>query len=171
MVNIRERTLGAANPATLASRLNLSLLKLRRGEIDESLRLSQETARRAQATLGTDHLYTFLAEEQMARALQRGGRVLEAEPLIRSVLERARARLGDDHWRVGRMLVTHAACLIDLGHHEDAQRELEEAHANLSGQFGPSDDRTQMAVAELVRLFEATGQSESVAAWSTIRVE
>ena len=47
---------GADAPNTVRSRINLGLLRLRRGELDESLRSTEETSRRAYATLGRDHL-------------------------------------------------------------------------------------------------------------------
>ncbi len=119
---IRQRTLGPNNSATLQSQQNLAVALLAESHYPEAEKLCRETMEARRKVLGPEHHDTVDSMVQLARILGFESRYDEAEQLNRDALEVARRK-----WPQDGLTATALSLLADTLTHEGKYPEAENA--------------------------------------------
>jgi serine/threonine protein kinase/tetratricopeptide (TPR) repeat protein len=158
VVELRERELGADDPATLESRNVLGTLLSRAGRHGEAITQQKETLKKVRARFGPDHPDTLSVTQNLASAYLEAGKSDQALPLFEETLEKVKAKLGPDH--------PHTLIVSDnLARSYQASGKLEQAlqlHARTlqmrKAKLGSDHQHTLQSMNNLALAYQAAGK-------------
>jgi len=151
----RLRVLGEDHPHTLISINNTGYLLRARGELADAEPYFRRALDGRRRVRGPDHPETIASMNNLCVLLRQVGSLDESERLGAEAVERARTALGARHGSLGVYLGHHAHTLLAMQRFADAEPELLEAHAILSGARGHRHMQTIEAAQLLIQCYDA----------------
>jgi tetratricopeptide (TPR) repeat protein len=159
-----ERALSAGNEVDLHPEIAMSLgrtcINLDQGLKTESLHRAAWT--KFEATLGSDHEDTLLAQSHLAKTLHSCGCYEEAEAMQRHVAEKRSSILGPDHRDTLTALAHLAATLFSRGRYAEAEPIERQIFEKLSVILGQDHPDTILAQSNLANTMRSCGRYEEV---------
>jgi serine/threonine-protein kinase len=128
-ITLSEQVVGELHPNTIIRRTNLSLVLLRRGELDEVVAMLEKNIPRGIQVWGADYSHVAFMHKTKAEALKRLGRMQESLEAFRTAQEITRSRSGEDNITYVRNLRGTASVLADMARYDEAGSMLDEALA------------------------------------------
>ncbi len=123
-LSLRESSLGADHPETLASLIRSGALLRSLGELERSEGVLREAIKRCRDALGDSDALTVHAINEHAQTLRDAGRLDEAETGFREALRIGDAQLGEGHHETLTALNNLGFVLVRRGDLEEAERVL-----------------------------------------------
>jgi thiol-disulfide isomerase/thioredoxin len=157
-LDLRRRTLGEEDPATLESMELLAGFLESQGNLSGAERLIRHVWEVRRRTLGEEDSLTVDTMEYLAILLWDQDRLDEVEPLIQKILEIRRRVLGEEHW--GTLIAkSNVASLLqergELAEAENLKREILEIGRRVEGE---GSKRMRLLTSELAATLIAQGK-------------
>jgi non-specific serine/threonine protein kinase/serine/threonine-protein kinase len=161
----QRRVLGPDHADTLASMNNLQAIYLAQMRYEEAEPIALEVLQNRRETLGNEHPQTLRALHNLGAIYSDWGRNESAVDLFIEALDGRKRVLGDTHPDTLTTQIRLAGAYRSLKRYEESEALSLAVYAALNPTFGAQHARTQRAVTELVRLYEAWDKPESVSTW------
>ncbi len=165
VVERREAVLGDEHSDTLVALNNLALLLSESERLGESRAIQERILAIKRRTLGEDHRSTLTSLFNLGLLDLRAGDPERAERLFAETLERAARAYPAGHWSLGHYTEGHAAALVALERHAQAEEALERCYALYVAALGADHARSQGAARRLAALLERTSRASEAAHW------
>ncbi|HEX6810868.1 MAG TPA: serine/threonine-protein kinase [Planctomycetota bacterium] len=159
-LEIRRRDLGDADPDTLSSIRNASLLLEDQGKLAEAESLCREALEGSRRVRGDDHPDTLVSINNLSALLQAQGKLAEAEPLYREALEKRRLILGDEHPDTLGSMNNLGTLLKEQGRLAEAEPLLREVLETNRRLLGDDHASTLISMNSIGWLLQAQGKLE-----------
>ncbi|MCP3902274.1 MAG: tetratricopeptide repeat protein [Planctomycetes bacterium] len=170
-LEIRERSLGADDPATLQSAHESAVLQLFLGRVGEAEALAVSNLERRQRELGPEHSGTLESVELYALIAGYAGRSDEAEELLLRTLETRKRVLGPEH-RDTLESMSHLGLLyLRTGRLEEAEPILRESLEARRRVLGAAHPDVLPSRGNLAEVYEKQGRYEEAIALRTELVD
>ncbi|MBT8402196.1 MAG: tetratricopeptide repeat protein [Rhodothermia bacterium] len=163
-VDIRRRTLGRQHPRVAVPLTGLAVLMREKGDLATAEQLFRESLDLHRRGYGATHERTAHALMGLASVLSSAGRHAEALPLVEEAQSIRKSSLGDDHWRTAQANVAVGANLVALGRISEGEPLVVGGYEMLVTVRGPDAPETLRAAMEVVRLYDALGETEKATA-------
>ena len=160
-----RRILGDEHQQTQTAMNNLAIAYSRMGKSDLAEPLYREMLEIGERTMGALH------PEQLAGVVNFGSFLLQNDRHAESIAVSTQAidgfheGTGDDFIGCGYARRTRGACYQALGRSEAAAADFKECYRVFSLIFGPDDARVQDAAAQLVEIYEKSGDAAEAQLW------
>ncbi len=151
-LSVRERTLGAEHPDTIAATNNLAVLFFNMGNYPEARPLYQQGLRVSREVFGSDHPMTLRVANNWAAFLYQTGDYTAAIPLLKLVLEARMKILGDRHPDTLVSMSNLAVLWARTGNFAEARQLFEQALAGHESRLGPEHPTTLETTMNLARV-------------------
>ena len=164
-VDTYKRELGLEHEAALTVRHNLAGVYAKRGEHARAAERYSEVVEAKTRVLGEHDPGTLLSMTNLAAELG----PQEANAAYVEVLDAMREHLAEEHPYTLRTMNRLADLHVEMGHREEAEALLFEAHEVCERAFGATDERTVEIIERLVALYDAWDRPEAAAQWRRTR--
>jgi tetratricopeptide (TPR) repeat protein len=151
-----DRKLKDVTGATSTAILDLGILYMLQGNLDEAAPLVEEALDKAQKVYGEEDPRTVDVKIALAVLHARQGRHEKAESLFDESLKNIQARLKDDHPELLRARNHLGVLYREQGRHDEAEKLLNEVIESQSEKLGPDHPRTLESMHELALVYVAT---------------
>ena len=155
--------LGEGHPEVATNLNNLALLFRQKGDLDQAERLFREIIEIDRKNLGDFHPYVAGDMRSLAAVLMSKGDHKSAEEYLRQGLAIQRKTFPEKNWQIATTKLLMGACLVQQGRFREAEALLLEAFSIVKDSFGPTHRRTQAAIQDIIKLYEAWGKPEKAA--------
>lgn len=139
---------------------DLALVLTRLGRFDEAVSLSTESNEYSARVLGPDHPDTLIGIDNLGLLYMQMGRFDKAHDVFSENLATRLRVLGPDHSRTHITEAMLGRALTELGEYDRAGPILIRGYEGLADVMGADHRYTTIARNDLVRYYEATGQTE-----------
>ncbi|HET6325267.1 MAG TPA: serine/threonine-protein kinase [Planctomycetaceae bacterium] len=156
----RRSRLGANDPQTLLSQLNLASAFSGSEQPDRALPLLEEVTRRIKATRGPEHPDTLLAMSNLAAAYYRAGQLDRSVSLSEETLKLRKATLGPDHPDTLRSMSNLAQGYESIGRFDLAVPLFEETLKVQKAKLGADHPDTLTTMNFLAPAYRRVGKAE-----------
>ncbi len=155
ILEIDRKLLGSEDVNVGVDLNNLGNLLLKKGDFKEAEPFLREGA----GVLDKKgHPWRSFAQGNLADLLSRKGENEAAEAIFAKALPAALKDFGEDNQDLAKFRTKYGACLINLGRHGEAEKQLLAALPVFETSLGGKDEWTQRTIRELVRLYKAWGK-------------
>jgi eukaryotic-like serine/threonine-protein kinase len=161
----QRRIFGADSVQTVETATALSGLQRRLGHLAESRELAEEAYRGIVAARGEETFVSLQVRTNLARVLRAQGDLAGAAAHMKAVVAIARRILGDAHDYTGRFILDFGEIEAQLGHRDEAEKLLLEAHGKLLAALGAGHPFTREARSSLAELYEQAGDHGRAESW------
>ncbi|MBN1567649.1 MAG: serine/threonine protein kinase [Acidobacteria bacterium] len=158
------RTLGELHREVSRIQNNLGLLYLSTGQLEKSADYFRQSIRVDSKLLGENNPDMGGPYQNLGSVLARMKKFPEAEEMLRKGLSLHRLRFASDHWAIATTQSLLGDCLLNQRKYREAEPLLARSYEIIRKQFGPKHDRTRVAAARLIALYDATGRKDKSAA-------
>lgn len=162
---IAERVLGPGHQTTMRMLYILGNAHGYSGNLEEELRIRQDTMARVLKTFGENHREVALAKQGLAAVLEELGRYSEVEPLLASAAEIRNEVFGPDNAEALFAQMNLAVFQARYDINDEARDDLDRIIATMVEKIGPEQQYTAMARmyrAELLLLKKVPGADQVV---------
>jgi len=164
-LEIRLQVLGEQHPRTIHSMYTLARIFKGQEKQAEAEELYERTLRVAREVYGDGHPLVATLMYGLGLLLRDKGDLESALPLLRAVVQMRSDRLGEHSWKTANARADLGACILRLGHYEEAEKELLAAHQTFVSALGANGSCTLRTVKLLVELYDAWGRAQDAANW------
>ncbi len=165
-VDMNRRLLGEEHPELSISMNNLALLLRDEGKYDEAEPLFRQVVAMDRKILGAEHPNVAVSLNNYANLLQRKGDYAAAESMYRQALELKRKAYPQGHWEIATIESLLGGCLTLAHRYRDAEPLLLGSYPIIRANFGPSHNRTVVALRRIVELYTAWNKPEKAAPYA-----
>jgi eukaryotic-like serine/threonine-protein kinase len=155
-VDVSERLYGAQHPDVAFSLNSLAVVHMQQGKTEEALQALLRVLEIRKTVFGEEHDFVAGTYNNLAYTHSRGGDCAQALSWWEKALGMRRRSLGEEHPKVGAMRASAAACHLELGQLDDAERRAEQAAAALEGT--PHSAEHCNALETLAEVYERRGE-------------
>ncbi|KAF9002784.1 hypothetical protein BDQ17DRAFT_1356811 [Cyathus striatus] len=157
-VNMRRQLLGAENPATITSMVNLASVYLNTTKWAEAEKLQTQVMQRSAQILGPEHLDTLRNMADLASTYMYQGKWSEAEKLQLQVLEIRTKIYGPEHHYILSISANLAMTYSNQGKLAEAEKIQLEVVEKSTKSLGPEDLDTVKHMSNLAKIFYKLGK-------------
>jgi tetratricopeptide (TPR) repeat protein len=157
--------LGPEHPLLIAPQLGLARALFGQGKRAEAEKVSRRLLAMQRKILPANHYLTAFNLSQLGDILRRERRCKEAEPLLREALKIQRKVLPLGNLRTAGTACLLGDCLTALGRYSEAEPLLLEGQRVLADAAQVSAKHKQVAIQQIVQLYEAWGKPDKAAQW------
>jgi tetratricopeptide (TPR) repeat protein len=162
-LEINRRVLGAENPEVSSNLANLSLVLQDQERFDEAETLRRQSLAIDRRVLGNDHPDVARSLNSLGGLLAQAERYGEAEAAFREAKRIQIQNFGDDSWQTATTASMLGDVLTTLNRFQEAEPILVRSYEIIRAEFGDDHGRTQAALGRVIRVYEESGDEESVA--------
>jgi non-specific serine/threonine protein kinase/serine/threonine-protein kinase len=162
---INRKAVGDVHPVVASNLNNLALVYMNTNRLPEAEEYFRQVVVLDRKIGGETGPRLPNALQSLGVVLTRERKFPEAEACLREAMALKRKRFAADHWEVATTKNLLGACLTDEGKYAAAEPLLLQSQAVIERQFGPTHDRTRVATARVVALYERWGKPDKAAEW------
>ena len=168
---INRKILGGGHPEVATNLNNLALLLREKGDLDQAESLFREIIEIDRKNLGDYHPYVAGDMRSLATVLMKKGDHQAAEGYLRQGLAIQRKTFPEKNWQIATTKLLIGSCVVGQKRYREAESLLLEAFPVIQENFGPNHRRTQVAIQDIIELYEAWGKPEKAAEYRSLRKE
>jgi tetratricopeptide (TPR) repeat protein len=165
-VDMNRRLLDEEHPELAISMNNLALLLRDEGKYEEAEPLFRQVVAIDRKIFGEEHPVVAVNLNNYANLLQRKGDYAGAESMYRQALALKRKAYPKGHWEIATVESLLGGCLTAAHRYREAEPLLLESYPIIQANFGPSHNRTVVALRRVVELYTAWNKREKAASYA-----
>jgi tetratricopeptide (TPR) repeat protein/predicted Ser/Thr protein kinase len=162
------RALGPNDRFTINCVQGTGSVHLALGRLEQAAAAFQQALTSASESFGPNDNRAITALASLSDVAMARADPGEAVGFIDDALTRAGVALPPGHWQLARLSGLRAGCLIALQRFDEAEADLQAAHAIYEATFGPSDPATLGVAGRFADLYNAWSKPDMAAQWRAV---
>jgi len=159
-LEMNRKLFGELHPEVAINLNNLALVVRDQSRYDEAESLLRQTLVMNRTIFGDEHPFIATVVNNLANVLQRKGDHAGAIPLYREAIAMKAKIFGGGHWEVATVESLLGGCLLTMKRYSEAEPLLLKSYPVIRSQFGPSHNRSVVALRRIIDLYEGWGRRD-----------